>query len=143
MRIGVLHGPNLNYLSNRDKKVYGGVTQKSIIELLKEHFPEDEILFMQSNHEGELIDQLYRWEGETDGVIINAGALTHYSLALRDAIESLPAPVIEVHISNIYAREEFRNRSVLAPVCVGQITGLGAWGYLAAMHYLRNNLKKI
>lgn len=140
MKIGILHGPNLNYLGKRKKEIYGTMTESKIMEKVREYFPDDEIQFFQSNHEGALIDRLYEWDTQMDGIILNAGALTHYSYALRDAIEAISTPVVEVHISQIASREEFRHISVIAPVCVGSVSGFGVASYLLAMssfHWLK------
>lgn len=140
MKLGILHGPNLNYLGKRKLEVYGTITEERIVEKLSQYFPDDNFAFFQSNHEGALIDRLYEWNEEMDGIILNAGALTHYSYALRDAIEAITTPVVEVHISQIHSREEFRHKSVIAPVCVGSISGFGLASYLLAVssfHWLR------
>ena len=142
MKILVINGPNLNLLGRRKKEIYGEKTLKEIEESLLERGKElgVELVFFQSNHEGEIIDFLQREEG--DGVIINPGALTHYGYSLRDALEDKGVPVIEVHLSNIYKREEFRRHSVIAPVALGQISGLGAMGYLLALEALVNEIRK-
>lgn len=135
MKILVLHGPNLNLLGEREPAVYGHLTLEEINERLYRRARRlgVELEIFQSNHEGELIDRLHAARGQAQAIIINAGALTHYSLALRDAVKAVGLPTIEVHLSNIYAREAFRRRSVLAPVVTGQISGLGALGYLLAL----------
>ncbi|MHB8599252.1 MAG: type II 3-dehydroquinate dehydratase [Ktedonobacteraceae bacterium] len=135
--IVVLNGPNLNTLGTREPSVYGTMTLADINERLCKRGEElrAAVRCFQSNHEGALIDQLQQ-SSATDGIIINAGALTHYSLGLRDAIASLSIPVIEVHLSNIYARESFRQHSVIAAVCRGHIVGLGWRGYLLALEAL-------
>jgi len=137
MKILVLNGPNLNLLGKREPDIYGTTGLQELVEDLKAYGEQKgvEILHYQSNSEGDLIDRLHGAVGEVDGVILNAGAYTHYSYALRDAISATKLPVVEVHISNIYKREEFRHRSVLAPVCVGQICGLGIVGYRLALDY--------
>ncbi len=135
--IVVLNGPNLNALGTREPSVYGTMTLADINERLCKRGEElrATVRCFQSNHEGALIDQLQQ-SSAADGIIINAGALTHYSLGLRDAIASLSIPVIEVHLSNIYARESFRQHSVIAAVCRGHIVGLGWRGYLLALEAL-------
>lgn len=135
--IVVLNGPNLNTLGTREPSVYGTMTLADINERLCKRGEElhASVRCFQSNHEGALIDQIQQ-SSAADGIIINAGALTHYSLGLRDAIASLSIPVIEVHLSNIYARESFRQHSVIAAVCRGHIVGLGWRGYLLALEAL-------
>ena len=135
----VILGPNLNMVGVREKGVYGTETaetiNKDILSYAKENSFECEIY--QSNHEGDIIDKIHSAFNKFDGVIINAGALTHYSYALRDAIACFSIPFIEVHMSNIHAREEFRHTSVIAPVCKGQICGFGEIGYLLAFNALK------
>lgn len=140
----VLHGPNLNLLGTREPDVYGRTTLPQInrdLEALAIQFGV-EIELHQSNHEGVLIDWLQQAMGNTDGIIINPGGYTHTSVALRDCIAAIRIPTIEVHLSNIHAREEFRHRSMLAPVCMGQISGLGAIGYTLAFHALLEDFAK-
>lgn len=144
MKIRVLNGPNLNLLGLREPGIYGNNTLKDIENILIDEAKilNFELDFFQSNHEGELVDSIHRaYENGFDGLIINPGALTHYSYAIRDAISAVKLPTIEVHLSNIHAREEFRSKSVIAPVCTGQISGLGADSYLAALYVMSKRLK--
>lgn len=139
MRVLVINGPNLNLLGQREPSVYGNTGLDVLVKALKKYGEELGILVdhVQTNSEGELIDKLHGAIGQYEGIILNPGAYTHYSYAIRDAVASIDVPVLEVHISNIYAREEFRSRSVIAPVCVGQISGLGIYGYQLALDYFR------
>jgi 3-dehydroquinate dehydratase-2 len=134
----VLHGPNLNLLGRRQPEIYGTTTLDEIDEALRQAATERkfEITAFQSNYEGALVDHIQRYGWVTSGIIINPGALTHYSIALRDALAAVPAPAIEVHLSNIAARESFRHHSVISAVAHGTIAGLGASGYVLALHYL-------
>ncbi|MDC3414419.1 type II 3-dehydroquinate dehydratase [Aquibacillus sp. 3ASR75-11] len=141
-RLLLLNGPNLNLLGNREPQVYGSATLESIVQDVTnfaktfDYVVED----YQSNHEGELIDLIQQAEGKYRGIIFNPGAYTHTSIALRDAISSISVPVIEVHLSNVHRRESFRHTSMLAPVCKGQIVGLGSIGYrLAATVFMEEN----
>ena len=135
-RILVLHGPNLNLLGTREPEIYGSLTLNEINENLRERAKElgvDEINFLQSNFEGELVEAIQKARGRYDFILLNAAALTHYSIALRDAIAAIPVPVIEIHLSNVHKREEFRRNSVIAPVVMGQICGFGIDSYIAAL----------
>ena len=133
-----LHGPNLNLLGRREPGIYGAGTLAEIELALRRVAAGRgfEIVSVQSNDEGTLIDQVHRYLDVACGMIVNPGALTHYSIALRDALAMVTVPVVEVHLSNIYRREPFRHRSVTAPVVTGQISGLGPRGYLLALHYI-------
>jgi 3-dehydroquinate dehydratase-2 len=135
MKILVIHGPNLNMLGSRQVSLYGDKTLAEINSLLDKAAYElgVELETFQSNHEGALVDFIQEKSSEATGILINPGALTHYGLSLRDALADTSLPVIEVHLSNIYAREEFRQQSVIAPISRGQISGLGWRGYIAAL----------
>ena len=137
-KILVMNGPNLNLLGTREPEIYGSLTLADIHERLRCRANEAglEIEFMQSTHEGVLVDAIQRARRTVDYIILNAAALTHYSIALRDAIAAVDVPVIEVHLSNIHKREEFRHKSVIAPVVLGQIAGFGAESYLAALEII-------
>ncbi|MBI4339689.1 MAG: type II 3-dehydroquinate dehydratase [Chloroflexi bacterium] len=134
----IINGPNLNALGHRDASHYGTLPLAAIQERLQQRAAElgVEVAFFQSNWEGALIDHLQKHGPVAQGIIINPGAFTHYSIALRDALADLQTPIVEVHLSNIHAREEFRRRSVTAEVARGQVSGLGWYGYLLALEYL-------
>jgi 3-dehydroquinate dehydratase-2 len=138
VRILLLQGPNLNVLGRRKPEVYGHTTMKQIHDMVRARADElsCDLVIFQSNHEGMLVDHLQRFMGECDGVIINPGALTHYGLSLREALEAVGVPVVEVHISNVHAREEWRRTSVISPVTLGQVVGFGPRGYVAALDLL-------
>lgn len=137
MRLLVLHGPNLNLFGTREPGVYGSTTLADINTALEQRAADLQVdlHILQSNHEGVLIDTIHAEAPHSDGIIINPGAFTHYSYALRDAIAAVARPTIEVHLSNVYAREEFRHHSVIAPIATGQISGLGWRGYLLALEW--------
>ena len=128
-KILILNGPNLNLQGRRDREVYGTGTFDDLLQALRGRYPQMQIELLQSNIEGELIDALHRSEGLFDGVVMNAGGYTHTSVAIRDAIAAVSTPVVEVHISSILAREEFRHVSMIAPVCCGSIMGFGLDSY--------------
>ncbi len=138
-KVLVLLGPNLNMVGIREKGIYGNESSESISDQIIEYGKTNgfDVGIYQSNHEGNLIDKIHAARDNFDGVVINAGALTHYSYALRDAIACVNIPFVEVHMSNIHAREEFRHTSVIAPVCAGQIAGFGKFSYLLAMNALK------
>lgn len=140
MKILVVNGPNLNWLGKREPNIYGGQTLADLEKYLLDTVVKEnvELCFFQSNGEGDIIDFIQK-ESDAQGLVINPGAFTHYSLAIRDCISSMEFPAIEVHISNVYAREKFRHESVIAPVCRGQISGLGFMGYRLAMEALVNH----
>ena len=142
-RILVVNGPNLNLLGKREPEVYGTETLDELNSKLADMARElgVEVSFFQSNSEGEIIDHLHKEGFDADGLIINPGALTHYSYALRDAIAAVEIEAVEVHMSNIYAREEFRRKSVMAPVCTGHLVGFGFYGYAMALSYFADSLK--
>jgi len=143
MKILVIHGPNLNMLGKRDKSIYGEKTLPEIDALLKKEARAlgVDLATFQSNHEGALIDFVQEQADAARGIVINPGALTHYGFSLLDALVDTRLPIIEVHLSNIYQREEWRNRSVFAPIAQGQISGLGWRGYVAALQILASKLK--
>lgn len=140
----VLHGPNLNLLGQREPGIYGSLSLTEINRLLEEEGKklQAKVSCLQSNHEGVLVDAIHGALGQHEGILINAGAYTHTSVALRDAIAGVNLPTVEVHLSNIYRREEFRHHSYIASVAIGQISGFGVQSYLlglqALMHHLRN-----
>ena len=138
MKILVIHGPNLNMLGSRQIAIYGNKPLAEIDSLLQQRAAElgVELEIFQSNHEGNLVDFIQEKSRNATGIIINPGALTHYGLSLRDALADTSLPIIEVHLSNIHAREEFRQHSVIAPIARGQIPGLGWHGYIAALEIL-------
>lgn len=145
MEILVLHGPNLNLLGSREVGIYGKLTLKDIDRALDQLAAELQVSISarQSNHEGELIDWIHQARGQQQGILINAGAYTHTSVALRDAIAGVALPTVEVHLSNIYSREPFRHHSTLAPIVLGQISGFGLDSYLLGLRALISHLSRI
>jgi 3-dehydroquinate dehydratase-2 len=143
MKVLVIHGPNLNLLGKRKREIYGDKTLEEINSLLQQQAKEldIEIITFQSNSEGALIDFIQAESPEADSIIINPGALTNYGLSLRDALEDTALPIMEIHLSNIYAREEWRQESVIAPIAKGQVSGLGWRGYITALRTLVAELR--
>jgi 3-dehydroquinate dehydratase-2 len=144
LKVFVLHGPNLNLLGKREPGVYGHVTLEQIDEWLKQEAQQLQIQLeiLQSNHEGILVDAIQGAKGQYQGILINPGAYTHTSVAIRDAIAAVDLPTVEVHLSNIYRREAFRHHSYIAPVAIGQISGLGTDSYLLGLQALANYLRR-
>ena len=144
MKALVIHGPNLNLLGRREPEVYGTTSFEEINERIRSAAADlgMEVEIFQSNSEGALVDAIQRAGDSADGLIINPGAYTHYSIALRDALAGAGLPVIEVHLSNVYAREDFRKVSVIAPVAVGQISGFGPESYILALSALKSIISK-
>lgn len=138
MKIQIINGPNLNLLGKREPETYGKQSFEEYFEKLKSRFPNVDLHYYQSNVEGELINKVHEVGFSFDAIILNAGAYTHTSVALHDAIAAIKTPVIEVHISNVYAREEFRHKSLITSKCIGLITGFGMEGYAMAIQYIQN-----
>lgn len=140
MKLLVINGPNINFLGIREKSVYGTEDYNALCSYIKSESNKlnIDVKIVQSNIEGEIINYLQAAYGKYDGIIINPGAYTHYSIAIFDAIKSISIDTIEVHLSNVHKREEFRRKSVTAPACVGQITGFGFYGYIMAMLWFKN-----
>ena len=137
MKIAIINGPNLNLLGTREPGIYGNRTFEGYFESLRKRFePKVELSYFQSNHEGALIDEIQRIGFDYDGIVLNAGAYTHTSIALADCIKAISTPVIEVHISNVHSREEFRHRSIISGVCRGVIAGFGLDSYRLAVEAL-------
>lgn len=136
MQILILNGPNLNLLGIREKSIYGSTSMDEFMLSLNADFPNVEFEYFQSNSEGSIIDKIHQVGFEIDGIVLNAAAYTHTSVAIADAIAAVPAPVIEVHISNTAKREDFRHKSFIAPKCVGTITGFGLNSYRLGIHAL-------
>ena len=141
MKLIIINGPNLNLLGIREKEIYGETSFEEYFKSLKNKFRDINLEYFQSNHEGELIEKIQEIGFAYDGIIINGGGFTHTSIALRDAIASVSTPAIEVHISNILSREDFRKKSYLSDVCEGIISGLGLMGYEYAINYFNSKVK--
>ena len=135
MKIQIINGPNLNLLGTREPEVYGSTSFEEYFEQLKYAFPRVELHYFPSNIEGELIDKIHKVGFSYDAILLNAGGYTHTSVAISDAIAGIETPVLEVHISNIYKREEFRHKSIISKECVGMISGLGLKGYDLGIQY--------
>ena len=144
LKIGIINGPNLNRLGKRDRKIYGNLTWEEISREIESFAQKKgiELVIKQSNFEGEIIEFIQQFSSEVQGIIINPAAYTHYSYAIADALRDCPLPVIEVHLSNIFSREDFRGKSVTAPACVGQIAGFGYQSYILAICALQDLLKE-
>jgi len=144
VKVLVIHGPNLNLLGLREPEVYGSITLEEINQRLRAHAADKgiELRTFQSNHEGAIIEAIHQAVGWADGLVINPGAYTHYSYAIRDAIAAVGLPAVEVHLSNVQAREDFRHLSVISPVCLGQIAGFGWHSYVLGLEALRVKLAK-
>lgn len=136
MKIQIINGPNLNLLGKRETSIYGSESFEDFFEVLKKRFPDVSLSYYQSNVEGEIVNKLHEVGFEFHGIILNAGAYTHTSVAIHDAIGGIKAPVVEVHISNVYAREEFRHKSLITSKCAGMMTGFGMEGYALALQFL-------
>ncbi|MBO5537442.1 MAG: type II 3-dehydroquinate dehydratase [Prevotella sp.] len=137
MKIQIINGPNLNLLGTREPDIYGNATFESFLEQLRAKFPDIELLYYQSNVEGELINKMQQVGFSVDGIVLNAGAYTHTSIALHDCIKAITSPVIEVHISNVHQREEFRHHSMISAACRGVICGFGLDSYRLAIEALK------
>lgn len=137
MKIQIINGPNLNLLGKREPTIYGTASFDDFLETLQGEYPDIEIGYFQSNSEGELLDEIHRIGFDVDGIVLNAGAYTHTSVALLDAIKAVDAPTIEVHISNVHTREAFRHHSCIAAACMGVICGFGLHSYRLAIEALR------
>ena len=141
-RIEIINGPNLNLTGQRQPEIYGTVTMEQMVAGLRERFPQVEIGYYQSNVEGEIINRLHEVGFSADGIVLNAGGYSHTSVAIHDAIAAISSPVIEVHISNIYAREEYRRHSLLSDVCRGVVCGLGLEGYRFAVESFLDDMQQ-
>ena len=144
LKIGIINGPNLNMLGKRDQKIYGNLTLEEMDCKIKSFAEKEgiELIIMQSNFEGEIIEFIQQNSSKLNGLVINPAAYTHYSYAIADALRDCSIPVVEVHLSNIFSREDFRGKSVTASACIGQIAGFGYQSYILAIHALQDLLKK-
>lgn len=140
MKISIINGPNLNLTGRREPEIYGTQSLESYFQFLAAAYPDVEFTFFQSNIEGEIVDEIQRAGQDADGIVINAGAYSHYSLAIADALRAVPAPAVEVHLSNVYSREPERHHSAIAPACVGMIAGFGLDSYRLAIESLDSML---
>lgn len=138
MKIQIINGPNLNLLGKRETSIYGSESFEDFFIALQTRFPETQLHYYQSNVEGELVNKLHESGFDFSGIVLNAGAYTHTSVAIHDAIAGIKTPVVEVHISNVYSREEFRHKSLITSKCIGLLTGFGLEGYAMAISYLMN-----
>lgn len=141
MKIQIINGPNLNLLGKREPDIYGNTSFDSYFTHLKQIYSDSELFYFQSNHEGAIIDKIHEVGFHFDGIVLNAGAYTHTSVAIHDAIKSVTVPVLEVHISNIHTREEFRHKSLIAAACKGAVVGLGLYSYELAIEFFLKNKK--
>lgn len=139
LKLLIINGPNLNLLGRRQPEYYGHMNFEDFFATLEKKYKKVQFNYFQHNREGDILDRIQKAEGEADGIILNAGAYTHTSIAIADAIQAVDVPVVEVHISNIYAREQFRHNSYLAPYCKGVITGFGLMSYQLAVEYFLNS----
>lgn len=142
MKVIIINGPNLNLLGKREPGIYGNEGFESYLEELKKAFPDADIAYFQSNVEGELVTMLHDYGFSSDGIVLNAGAYTHTSIAIADAISAIKTPVIEVHISNVYGREPFRHKSLISKNCKGIVTGFGLDSYKLALYHFVSKGKK-
>lgn len=144
LKIGIINGPNLNMMGKRDQKIYGNLTLEEINHKIESFAKKEDIklTIMQSNFEGEIIEFIQQKSSKLNGLVINPAAYTHYSYAIADALRDCPIPIIEVHLSNIFSREDFRGKSVTVTACIGQIAGFGYQSYILAIHALQDFLKK-
>ena len=142
MKIEIINGPNLNLLGIREKGIYGDSAFDPFFQSLQQKYPDIELTYFQSNSEGALIDEIHRVGFDINGIVLNAGAYTHYSIAIADAIRAVHSPVIEVHISNVHAREEYRHKSMISSSCLGVIAGFGLDSYDLAIQALIHHSKK-